>query len=290
MKRSFPRDILNPAREGLLSDLHPAYVLGHSDRELSRLRAQARLLEPATRQIFREAGIDAGMRVLDIGSGAGDVTFLTAELVGASGEVIGTDVAATAVAAATRSAEERGLARVSFREGDPAELKFDRLFDAVVGRYVLLFQADPAAFVRKVARHVRPGGLVVFHEPDWVGARSIPAAPTYERCCEWLRETFRRAGTDSNMAGKLFMTFIRAGLAAPQMRMQTFIGGGAASADFLQALADLIETLIPSMEQLGVATPSDVDVETLVERLMHEATENGSVIIGRAEIGAWARA
>ena len=98
----------------------PAYVLGHSDRELSRLRVQARLLEPATRQIFREAGIDAGMRVLDIGSGAGDVTFLTAELVGASGEVIGTDVAATAVAAATQSAEERGLARVSFREGDPA--------------------------------------------------------------------------------------------------------------------------------------------------------------------------
>jgi hypothetical protein len=201
----------------------PAYVLGHSDRELSRLRVQARLLEPATRQIFREAGIDAGMRVLDIGSGAGDVAFLT------------------------------------------------------------------AALVRKVARHVRPGGLVIFHEPDWVGARSIPPAPTYERCCGWIRETFRLAGTDSNMAAKLFTTFIRAGLAAPQMRMQTFIGGGAASADFLQALADLIETLIPSMEQLGVATLSEVDVETLVERLMHEATENGSVIVGRAEIGAWAR-
>jgi SAM-dependent methyltransferase len=268
---------------------NPAYVLGHSDRELSRLRVQARLLDPATRQIFREAGIDAGMRVLDIGSGAGDVAFLTAELVGASGEVIGTDVAAAAVAAATRGAEERGLARVSFREGDPAELKFDRLFDAVVGRYVLLFQADPAALVRKVARYVRPGGLVIFHEPDWVGARSIPPAPTYERCCGWIRETFRLAGTDSNMAGKLFTTFIRAGLAAPQMRMQTFIGGGAASEDFLQALADLIETLIPSMEQLGVATRSDVDVETLVLRLMHEATENGSVIVGRAEIGAWAR-
>ena len=268
---------------------NPAYVLGHSDRELSRLRVQARLLEPATRQIFREAGIDAGMRVLDIGSGAGDVAFLTAELVGASGEVIGTDVAEAAVAAATRSAEERGLAGVSFREGDPAELKFDRPFDAAVGRYVLLFQADPAALVRKVARHVRPGGLVIFHEPDWTGARSIPPAPTYEHCCGWIRETFRLAGTDSNMAGKLFTTFIRAGLAAPQMRMRTFIGGGTASEDFLQALADLIETLIPSMEQLGVATPSDVDVETLVQRLMHEATEYGSVIVGRAEIGAWAR-
>jgi SAM-dependent methyltransferase len=267
----------------------PAYVLGHSDREVSRLKAQARLIEPATRQIFREAGICAGMRVLDIGSGAGDVAFLTADLVGASGEVIGSDRAAAAVVAATRGAAERGLTRVSFREGDPAELDFDRPFDAVVGRYVLLFQADAAALVRKVSRHVRPGGLVIFHEPDWVGARSIPPAPTYDRCCGWIRDTFRLAGSDSNMAGKLFTTFIRAGLAPPQMRMQTFIGGGELAADFLQAVADLVRTLVPSMKELGIAAVSESDVETLAERLKREAAENGSVIVGRAEIGAWAR-
>jgi ubiquinone/menaquinone biosynthesis C-methylase UbiE len=268
---------------------NPAYVLGHSEQELSRLKVQARLLELATRQIFREAGVNTGMRVLDVGSGAGDVAFLAAELVGVSGEVIGTDIAAAAVAAATRGAEERGLARVSFREGNPAELTFDRPFDAVVGRYVLLFQADPTALVRKVARHVRPGGLVIFHEPDWVGARSIPPAPTYDRCCEWIRETFRLAGTETNMAGKLFTTFIRAGLEPPQMHMQTFIGGGTASGAFLEAVADLIRTLRPRMEQLGVAALSDTDVETLAERLIHEATENQSVIVGRAEVGAWAR-
>ena len=76
---------------------NPAYVLGHSDREISRLRVQARMLEPATRQFLREAGIEAGMRVLDIGSGAGDVAFLAAELVGASGEVIGCDLAAASI-------------------------------------------------------------------------------------------------------------------------------------------------------------------------------------------------
>jgi len=149
----------------------PAYVLGHSDRELSRLTAQARLLEPVTRQFLLDAGIRAGMRVLDIGSGAGDVAFLAAELVGRSGEVIGTDTAAAAVSAAMRSARERGFSHVSFREGDPAEMQFDRSFDAVIGRYVLLFQADPVAMVRKLAGHARTGGLVVFHEPDWLAAR-----------------------------------------------------------------------------------------------------------------------
>jgi hypothetical protein len=64
---------------------NPAYALGHSDEELERLRVQSRFVEPITRQFFQEAGISAGMRVLDVGSGAGDVAFLTADLVGETG-------------------------------------------------------------------------------------------------------------------------------------------------------------------------------------------------------------
>lgn len=174
----------------------PAYVLGHSDRELSRLTMQARLLEPVTRQFLLDAGIRAGMRVLDIGSGAGDIAFLAAELVGRSGEVIGTDTAAAAVTAAMRSARERGLSHVSFRKGDPSEMQFDRSFDAVIGRYVLLFQADQVAMVRNLARHVRTGGSVVFHGPDWLAARSYPPAPTYDRCCGHRRANLRGIATD----------------------------------------------------------------------------------------------
>ena len=55
---------------------NPDYVLGHSERELSRLRAQARFLESATRAFMHEAGLLPGMRVLDVGSGAGDVAFV----------------------------------------------------------------------------------------------------------------------------------------------------------------------------------------------------------------------
>jgi tRNA A58 N-methylase Trm61 len=62
-----------------------AYVLGHSERELERLRLQAQLIDPITRQFLIEAGIAPGMRVLDVGCGAGDVTFLAADLVGPPG-------------------------------------------------------------------------------------------------------------------------------------------------------------------------------------------------------------
>ena len=79
-----------------------AYVLGHSDQELARLNEQARIVEPITRRFFREAGLVPGMRVLDVGSGAGDVSFLAADLVGHSGAIVGVDRSSAAVAA-TRS-------------------------------------------------------------------------------------------------------------------------------------------------------------------------------------------
>src|SRR4029077_2531398 len=182
---------------------NPAYVLGHSERELERLRTQARLIEPATRAFFREAGIAPGMRVLDFGSGAGDVAFLAAELVGPEGAVTGIDRAAAAVAPATESARARALSNVSFREGDATQVSFERPFDAVVGRYVLLFQADASATLRALTRHLKPGGLVVFHEPDCKDARPSPATPTYDKLSHWVQERFRGADTDVNMADRL---------------------------------------------------------------------------------------
>ena len=179
------------------------YVLGHSDRELVRLSRQARLLEPITREFFIDAGLVPGMRILDVGSGGGDVAFLAADLAGDKGSVVGVDRVPAAVVTARRRAEARSLRNVSFREGDPAEMTFEESFDAVVGRYVLLFQADAAHMLRQLARHVRPGDLIVFHEPDWSAVRSFPPVPTYDRCCRWIVEAAILGGSNWNMADKV---------------------------------------------------------------------------------------
>jgi len=147
------------------------YELGHGSRELERLDEQAQIVAPITLRLFHEASIVQGMRVLDVGSGAGHVAHLAAELVGPTGEVIGIDRAATAVAAAQALVRARTLHQVSFREGDPTEITFERPFDAVVGRYVLMFQPDPAAMLRKIRRHLRPGGgVIAFHESHLTSA------------------------------------------------------------------------------------------------------------------------
>ena len=83
--------------------------------------------------------------------------------------------------------------------------------------------------------------------------------------------------------------FISACLSAPTMRMQTFIGGGAACSDFLQAVADLIGILVPTMERQGITTAAEADVATLAERLTVEVIDNRSVVVGRSEVGAWTR-
>src|SRR5258708_1144665 len=142
------------------------YVLGHSEKELERLIAQAQRYEPFATQLFRDAGIAPGMRVLDVGSGRGDVAFLVARMVGPTGQVVGVDQSATAVATAGRRAGELGLPNTRFVVGDAGEMAFEEPFDAAVGRFVLEFSRDPSAMLRAIAALVRPGGVIAFQEVD----------------------------------------------------------------------------------------------------------------------------
>jgi SAM-dependent methyltransferase len=267
----------------------PGYALGHSERELRRLSAQANVVSPITRRFFEEAGVAAGMRVLDVGSGAGDVAFLAAELVGASGEVVGVDKVPAAIATARRRAEEAGLRTVSFREGDPAEMDFEEPFDAVIGRYILQYYADPAATLLRLARHLRPGGLIAFHERDWYGVNSFPPSPTYDRCCRWIIETFEAVGIRTRVGLELHAAFVAAGLAAPALRLEAVIGGSEGAAAWLDVIAETVRSILPEIERLGLATATEVAVDTLADRLRREVAEGGGIVIGRTEIGAWSR-
>jgi 2-polyprenyl-3-methyl-5-hydroxy-6-metoxy-1,4-benzoquinol methylase len=271
-----------------MSGQSQGYVLGHSDQELARLSRQANFIDPPTRQFFREAGLSPGMRVLDVGSGAGHTAFIAAELVGATGEVIGTDRSLDAISKAQANADARGLRTVSFRHGNPAEMTFEHPFDAVVGRYVLLYLDQPS-MLRRLVKHLRPGGVMVFQEPTMHFARSLPPVDLFERCRRWYMEGMHAGGAHIDTAYRMHSTFLAAGLPPPTMRMHTPIGGAPSIFEPLHDLANIVRTLLPALEQHGIATAAEVDIDTLAERLCHEVAASGSTIVGGAGIAAWSR-
>jgi ubiquinone/menaquinone biosynthesis C-methylase UbiE len=264
------------------------YALGHSPRELERLSRQAQLFEPFTRQLLQQAGVTAGMRVLDVGCGSGDVTLLVAELVGESGEVIGTDRAAPAVELATARARARDARNVKFLEADPTEMQFDRPFDAVVGRLVLMYFPDPVGAVRKLAAHLRDEGLIVFHEFDMANFRSLPQAPTFERHAELIRQTLRATGARTQMGLELYSVFLAAGLPGPSMRMDAVVGGGPEAAVY-EIVTEVVRSLLPVIERLNIATAKELDLSSLAQRMRDEVVAANGVTMTPALVGAWSR-
>src|SRR6266700_1088426 len=143
------------------------YALGSTDAEQERLIRQAALLAPFTERFFLGAGIGPGQRVLDVGSGVGDVAMLVAKLVGPSGQVVGVERDARSIARARARVAEAGLHNVSFTQSDVNQIKSSNPFDAAVGRFILMFVPDPVIIVSSLVRLVRPGGVIAFQEPSW---------------------------------------------------------------------------------------------------------------------------
>jgi ubiquinone/menaquinone biosynthesis C-methylase UbiE len=178
---------------------------------------------------------------------------------------------------------------VAFLEGDPSQMAFDKPFDAVAGRYILQFLPDPAAFLRKLASHAKAGGVVVFHELDWDGARSSPAVESYDACCRWCAQTIRRLGADTRMGAKLHSVFEAAGLTPVTTRLEAVIATGTSSLEVVHLVTDLAQSLRHQLEAAGVSLETDVVFTDLFERVRDDTIRGDSTLMGRSEVGIWCR-
>jgi SAM-dependent methyltransferase len=263
------------------------YALGHNHEELQRLIGQSRFLGELTEELLRAAGIKPGMRVLDVGCGAGDVSFLAATLVGPQGSVVGVDRSAEAVALAKRRAADVGLPNVSFVTQDLHELTTEARFDAIVGRLVLMYFPQPDALLRRLLLLLEPGSIVAFHEFDVHAATSEPHVPLFALSMARVSEALRCSHAQPRMGLRLPQTFQQAQLPAPRTIAHARIATGADAAIFHQ-LAGITRTLLPVMEKHGIATAAEVDVDTLAARLQQAVQSADATVLGPLFIGAWA--
>lgn len=257
--------------------------------EAKRLERQGQFFYRFTRRLFETAGITTGMKVLDVGSGAGDVALLVAELVGPQGTVVGVDMNVGPLQIARERAQATGLSNVSFLEGDITTVALPGAFDAVVGRIVLIYIQDKVALLRRLVEPLRPGGIVAFQELYFtVAGIALPPAPLFTQAAHWLVEVFHRARLDTDIGLNLSRLFLDAGLPAPEMDVMITVGGGPSWAGY-EHLVDVARALLPLMLKLGVATAEEVDIETLESRLRGEAVKQRGAAIGIGLMSAWAR-
>jgi SAM-dependent methyltransferase len=265
------------------------YQLGSDAAELERLDLQGRVLAPATRTILQAAGVRPGMRVLDLGSGAGDVAFTAAGLAGPAGEIVGIDQSPDAVAKAAAQAAARGLPNVRFVAGDIHDRAPGGPFDAIIGRLVLMYVPDPAAVLRTQAALLRPGGVVAPIEFDLHSARSLPSTPLVGQALSWLREAFTRSGVDPALGPRLWAVLQAAGLQPSGMiGVQPHLGPQ--DPDGAAILAGIVRTVLPLIDSTGVATAAEVGADTLQQRLSGELATSAAVFAHPMLISAWGTA
>jgi SAM-dependent methyltransferase len=264
------------------------YAPGHASDEVARLIDQGRWFADLTERFFRDAGMQRAMRVLDIGCGVGDVSFLAARIVGSDGAVIGVDRSAEAVAVASARAVEEGLTNVRFLVADGATVTLPEPVDMVVGRLVLMYLPDPAAVIRHLRTALRDDGVLAFQEFDLAGATSEPRCPLFELAIDRIRQTFGRTGIDARMGPHLGRHFEAAGLPAPALSSSAKVERGP-DARIYRQLAGITRALLPLITRTGVASAEEVDVDSLEARLREEARALDATLVAPPLIGAWAR-
>jgi SAM-dependent methyltransferase len=271
-----------------MSTSNSTYVLGHADAEVQRLLLQGRLYNGYTEHALRLAGLRPGMRVLDIGSGPGDVSFIAARLVGPTGTVLGVDAAPAMIDLARARAAEKDLSTVHFAQATIDAITLDEPVDAVIGRLILMHLPDPVAALRHLSSHVRPGGVIAFCETDITATSSIPDIPLFGPVRAGIVRAFEAMGLNPRFGITLHTIFAEAGLGAPRLTHGTAIGT-AADTDLLAYAAEVWRLVSPIAQRQGFAIDEVADIDNFVPRFREQAMAVNALITMPALITAWAR-
>lgn len=245
--------------------------MGRSESETDRLIKQSELYDDVTRRFLLRSGISEGMKVLDVGSGAGDVALTLAEFVGSEGKVIGVDVNSEILETAKGRADAAGYTNIEFIAGDTRTLELPKDFDAVVGRLVLMYMADPADALRHLASHLRPGGIAAFQEVDFspYNVSVHEDTPLINDLIKWGRTVFERSGAHVEMGMQLYRAYVDAGLPEPALHFEAPMGGPENWPGF-EYLENSFRSILPLIEAYEIATADEIDVDTLAARIQSE--------------------
>lgn len=239
------------------------YLHGTDPTEQARL---SRLNDLLNARCLAELAIRPGDRVLDVGSGLGQLTRGIARQVRPTGRVLGVERSREQLAEARRlatAAGEDGL--VEFRPGDALQLPLTDdewgTFDVAHTRFVLEHVTDPVGVVRQMVRAVRPGGRIVLADDGHDTFRVWPEPPGFERLWRAYLRTYDRVGNDPYVGHRLVALLHEAG-AAPVRNTWLFFGSCAGHPDlgaYVENLARILEGVRDPILALGEVDAAGFD-------------------------------
>ena len=264
------------------------YALGYSDHEAQRLRRQAELSQDILEYGLTRGGLTAGMRVLDLGSGLGDVALCAARMVGPEGSVTGVERWAPSLATARRRAADSGLRNVTFVEAALQEFEPEGTFDALIGRFILQYLPDRSQLIGRLSQRLRRGGVVIFQEVDNSAAAAVPRLKLFDQVNAWIASAFQATGSVMDMGAALPRAFLDAGLPRPQMIGVTRVESGP-DTPFYEFLTDVLRSVLPILEKLGGPNDAEIGIDSLADRLRAEALAEASTLYSARVVTAWAK-
>ncbi len=222
------------------------YVHGTDAPEQFRLAALNDILNQRT---LEEIDVVSGQRILDVGSGLGQLAVAMSRQAGPSGCVLGIERSEEQLEQARRSALNSNIAggQVEFRQGDALRLPLTHTergtFDCSVTRFVLEHVPDPLAVVRQMVLAVRPGGRIILADDDHDVLRLYPAPAGLDKVWGAYMRLYEKIGNDAFVGRKLVQLLHQAG-AMP--RRNKWIWFGACSGD--PTFVPLIENMIAILD------------------------------------------
>lgn len=251
-----------------------SYLLEGEASELDRLQLQARVWEPAGRQLLDQLGPGDGSRVVDVGCGALGWLRLLSEWVGPDGEVIGTDIDDAMLNAAGRLVATEGMDNVTLVRDDlfASELE-PSSFDLVHARFLIGPLGRGQEQMDSHLRLVRPGGTIALEELDPMSWHFVPSAPALgidpwrpleAQLIPLIKRAFDAAGGDTEAFATQLDVFRRADI-EPEVRAEVLaLPPGhpylALPMEFATALDGLLRTLVDPDELDAILTQARAEL------------------------------